>query len=62
MTMIQVKRCIIEKVNLYEQAELPRNLSSPWLSLGFVGCLEMFVENRSDKKLVDVVDIPDSPA
>ena len=42
--------------------ELPRNLSSPWLSLVFVGCLEMSVGNESDKKPVDIVDNPDSLA
>ena len=44
------------------QVELPRNVSFPWLSLGFVGCLEMLIENESDKKPVDIVDNSDSPA
>ena len=52
---------LMQLTTQFHQLELPRNLCSPWFSLaltGFVGCLEVFVENKSDKELVDVFDNP----
>ena len=55
------KNLLMKLTTQIRQLELSRNLSSPWFSLGFVGCMEMYVENRSDYKLVDAVGNPVSP-